>query len=156
MLLRKMKCSLKRFNWLSKFLDRNSDNQLNLNNMKILILANTPSNIERIKNSIQSIDAYSCPGYKIDDLSKHEVHEVSDLISITHQEYYSENSGRPTFSLITDNPSNKVDQSEYDLVVIYSRFVENWRDHYRGGASMFMNPPIAIVMPTKTRISYGN
>jgi hypothetical protein len=124
--------------------------------MKILILANTPSNIEKIKNNIHEVDAYSCPGYKIDDLSNHEVHEVSDLISITHRVYHSENSGRPTFSWITDNPSNKVDQSEYDLVIIYSRFVENWYDHFRGGASMFMNPPIAVVMPTKTRVSYAN
>jgi hypothetical protein len=124
--------------------------------MKILILANSLSNIEKIKNSIQLIDEYSCPGYKIDDLSKHEIHEVSDLISITHRAYHSENSGRPTFSWITDNPSNKVDQSEYDLVVIYSKFVENWFDSYRGGAQMFMNPPIAVVMPTKTRVSYAN
>ncbi len=93
--------------------------------MKILILANNQANIEAIKADIKNTEKYS--RLEIGDLTSHEVHEISDVINFRSLGTFFNNG--PMAEWKTDNPVNKVDETTYDIMIVYKRFVDGDRNH---------------------------
>ncbi len=76
--------------------------------MKILILANNQQNVDAIKAEISK-----------DIKSADAVHEVNDVVRCTYL------GGNRTIDWETDDPKNKIDETEYGIVFIYHRLIIN-------------------------------
>ncbi len=72
----------------------------------ILILANNQANVEKIKAEILDVDTYK-------------VHEINDLIVCNYN-----SKGLDIITWETDSKASKVDEKQFDYVIIYSEFLK--------------------------------
>jgi len=123
----------------------------NINNMekkKILILANTKENVQRIKNDMKNIEKFWNENRyswdNISNLAEYDVHEISDLVECSDLRRRSEEGGTPRIQFETDDRNNnRIDLTQFHVVLVYHRFANPWwAEHH--------NLPIPIAVPLNT------